>query len=51
VLIWAPRIATVNVEKGDFFGSGKMPDGSWVGSTLIKHHWDVEHVDESSADV
>jgi lipopolysaccharide transport system ATP-binding protein len=51
VLIWAPQIATIQVEKGDFFGSGKMPDGAWVGSTLIKHHWDVEHVDESSADI
>ena len=51
VLVWAPQIATVQVEKGDFFGSGKMHDGAWVGSTLIKHHWDVEHIDESAADV
>ncbi len=42
-----PNAATLRVESGDFFGSGKMVEAWWVGSTLIRHHWTVEPLRES----
>ena len=42
VLVWAPHIYATTVEMGDFFGSGKMLDDSWMGSTLLKHSWRVD---------
>jgi len=39
-----PAAATLRVESGDFFGSGKMVEAWWVGSTLIRHHWAAERV-------
>ena len=43
VAIWAPRIANLHVEKGDFFGTGRMLAESWVGSVLIQHSWESHH--------
>jgi lipopolysaccharide transport system ATP-binding protein len=38
----APNAAVLRVESGDFFGSGKMVEAWWVGSSLIRHHWNVD---------
>lgn len=29
----------LRVESGDFYGSGKMVEKWWMGTTLIRHHW------------
>ena len=50
VLIWAPHILSFDVGKGDFFGSGKMIDEYWVGSTLLRQSWDVTSSDEPPKD-
>ncbi|HYM39207.1 MAG TPA: ABC transporter ATP-binding protein [Thermoplasmata archaeon] len=39
-----PAAANLRVESGDFFGSGKMVEAWWVGSTLIRHHWAAERL-------
>jgi lipopolysaccharide transport system ATP-binding protein len=40
--ILCPNAATLRVESGDFFGSGKMVEEWWVGSALVRHHWKTE---------
>ncbi len=40
--VLCPNAATLRVESGDFFGSGKMVEEWWVGSALVRHHWSTE---------
>ena len=40
--ILLPGAASLRVESGDFFGSGKMVEAWWVGSALVRHHWTTE---------
>ena len=40
-IVWAPNSVSFRVETGDFFGSGKMLEKWWLGSTLIRHDWSV----------
>lgn len=44
-IIWARSSVSFRVETGDFFGSGKMIEKWWLGSTLIRHDWAVRPVD------
>jgi lipopolysaccharide transport system ATP-binding protein len=37
-----PSGATLRVESGDFFGSGKMVESPWIGTSLIRHSWKAE---------
>ena len=37
-----PTGVTLRVESGDFFGSGKMVESWWIGTSLIPHSWSVE---------
>ncbi len=42
--------AVLRVESGDFFGSGKMVERWWVGTTLLRHHWSSSPASAGSAD-
>jgi lipopolysaccharide transport system ATP-binding protein len=48
-LISAPNSVPFRVETGDFFGSGKMIEKWWLGSTLIRHDWTVRESKELDA--
>jgi lipopolysaccharide transport system ATP-binding protein len=47
--VWCPEAGTLRVESGDFFGSGKMVEGWWVGSTLFRHHWEAQELTDEGA--
>ena len=38
---WLRDAATVQVQEGDFFGTGKMPPSNY-GSVLVPHRWEAE---------
>ena len=38
----APGVAMLRVESGDFFGSGKMVESWWIGTSLLRHSWTAE---------
>jgi lipopolysaccharide transport system ATP-binding protein len=37
-----PTGVTLRVESGDFFGSGKMVESWWIGTSLMRHSWTAE---------
>ena len=41
-LLWAPRIAYLDVEPGDFFGTGRFPDRASGGVCLLAQEWSIE---------
>ena len=41
VVLWAPRVAQLNVEGGDFYSSGRSPDPSWAGFCYLNQQWAV----------
>ena len=43
-LFYLPGKVDIEVENGDFFGSGKLPDPSWSGAILVDHNWQSEHL-------
>ena len=40
-LLWAPRIAQLAVENGDFYGTGRLPDPSWGGTLHLHQEWEA----------
>jgi len=46
VRIWCPNALTLSVEAGDFYGSGKIIQASWMGTTLIHHTWASRSIDD-----
>ena len=41
-LLWAPRVASLDVEPSDFFGSGRFPDRASGGVCLLAQEWSIE---------
>jgi homopolymeric O-antigen transport system ATP-binding protein len=41
VAFYLPNIIEVDVEAGDFYGTGRIPDNSWGGVCLVEHSWDT----------
>jgi lipopolysaccharide transport system ATP-binding protein len=41
-LLWAPRIAHLDVEPADFFGTGRFPDRASGGVCLLPQEWSIE---------
>jgi lipopolysaccharide transport system ATP-binding protein len=41
-LLWAPRIAHLDVEPSDFFGTGRFPDRASGGVCLLAQEWSIE---------
>ncbi len=37
-----PSGVMLRVESGDFFGSGKMVESWWIGTSLMRHSWSAE---------
>jgi lipopolysaccharide transport system ATP-binding protein len=48
-IIFARNSVPFRVETGDFFGSGKMMEKWWLGSTLIRHDWTVRELNKIDA--
>jgi lipopolysaccharide transport system ATP-binding protein len=48
-LLWKYSDVIINVESGDFYESGKLMQGSWMGSTLFDHSFDTETLDVAAA--
>jgi lipopolysaccharide transport system ATP-binding protein len=41
VILWAPRLVELSVETGDFYGTGRLPQGNWGCIFLLEHSWEV----------
>jgi lipopolysaccharide transport system ATP-binding protein len=41
-ILWLPQFAELEVVGGDFFGSAKLIEATWMGTTLVKHSWAVK---------
>jgi lipopolysaccharide transport system ATP-binding protein len=41
-LLWAPRVAHLDVEPSDFFGTGRFPDRTSGGVCLLAQEWSLE---------
>ncbi|MDU0457373.1 MAG: ABC transporter ATP-binding protein [Geobacteraceae bacterium] len=39
VIFFLPRAFELQVEDGDFFGTGRMPENSWGGLVLVEQDW------------
>jgi lipopolysaccharide transport system ATP-binding protein len=37
-----PHAIGFHIAEGDFFGTGRLPDGRVHGMMLVKHHWNIE---------
>jgi len=40
--LMCPNAGVLRVESGDFFGSGKMVESWWIGTSLMRHSWTAE---------
>lgn len=43
--LWAPRVGQFIVEAGDFYNTGRLPDGSWGGYCHLHQQWEVREPD------
>jgi len=41
-LVWAPRIRFMEIEPGDFFAQGHVPETGWAGACLLHQGWSVD---------
>jgi lipopolysaccharide transport system ATP-binding protein len=39
LLFWLPHSMELNVEGGDFYGTGKLPEPSWAGICMFENLW------------
>ena len=39
--LWAPRVGQFIVEAGDFYDTGRLPDGSWGGCCHLHQRWEI----------
>lgn len=42
-VLYLPKAFELNLEAGDFFGTGKLPDKKWGGFCLLEHSWEASH--------